>query len=271
MVSGALQNPINSLTGLTGSSDELRDQFIAQLLAILGDTRLLWLPEGTDTTTSTDKSLNENTITWDATVAARLSALGLGYSQSFSGTGQFGAVPDAANLSFGDGSADEPFSVVVLANVTDTAAARGFCGKWNAAGTQREWFFNIGTGDQLTLNLYDESADVQPSRASDGTITQGAVGLFAGVYSAATGGATAANDITLYENGLAVASTASNNASYVAMENGTSPLHVGSRGPSAELPMNGSMALMALCQKALTASEIWAIKTLCNGYFSLSL
>ena len=88
-------------------------------------------------------------------------------------------------------------------------------------------------------------------------------------YTAATGGATAANDITLYQNGAVIASTATNAGTYVAMENGTEPVEIGSNLTHTANYFDGSMALVAVCQKALSAADHLAIHTLCRSYFGV--
>ena len=251
------------------STSQARSRFIGQLLQLTGDTRLLWLPASTDTTTSTDQSLTGRTVTYDATIAARLSALGLGQKVSFNGSSQFGSTPDTANLSFGNASADSAMSVIVLANVTDTAATRVLVGKWDTASTLREWRFRLNGSDALLFELYDESVDKTPLRTSTGAATMGSWCLYGATYTAATGGATAGNDITLYENGLVKASTATNDASYVAMEDTTAQGMIGADGnsSSAQFFMSGAMALVIVCQKSLSASDHCAIRKLCEGYF----
>lgn len=251
--------------GLSDGS-QARADFVAQLGLILGDARLIWLPTGSETTTSTDQSLNGRTVTYDATIAARLSQQGKGYKVSFNGTSQYGQTPDVTNLSFGNGSADSAFSIVALANVTNTAASRALVCKY--AGSAREWLFQINTSDALLMALYDESVDIQVTRTSDSAITQGSLRLFGGTYSAATGGATAANDITLYQDGLAIASTASNNASYVAMEDTAAVVAIGALSTLLANFHSGDMAMVAVCQKALSASDHWNIRKLCEGYFA---
>ncbi len=249
---------------------EVREQFLGNMLAILGDTRLLWTPKGSDTTTSLDESLTGRTMTYDATIASRLSALGLGYAVTFNGTSQYASTPDTANLSFGNSTVDQPFSIVALVNVTDTAAARDIITKF-AGATSGEYAFRVAAGDTLVLAVYDDSTDVQPVRTSNAVITQGSWVLFGATYSAATGGATAANDMTLYQNGVVIASTATNNASYVAMEDTTNVVEIGAALAHTANFFNGSMALVAVCQNNLDASDHWAIKKLVNDYFGLAL
>lgn len=247
---------------------QARADFLGQILTITGDTRFLWTPVGSDTTTATDKSLNARTITWDATVAARLSRLGLGYAQSFSGSGQVGTAPDAADLSFGDASNDSAFSIVALINVTTGATQRGIVSKFDNSAAN-EYFLRVtATTNLLTLTLQDQSVPIGVSRNSSAAITVGGWTLV-GVSYDGTGGSAAADNVTMYENGLVKASTASNGAgTYVAMENLGSVLRVGAYGVNY---FAGQEALVLICAKELTASEHWAIKNLVNGYFGLSL
>lgn len=247
----------------------LTEQFIAQLLQITGDTRLFWMPKATDELTATDRSLNARTITWAQTAQGRLTRLGNGYSQSFSGSGQYGTVPDSDGLSFGNGSVDSAFSILVLGKITDSAAVRVLLSK--QAASNNEYVLQVGSTDLLALAVFDQSAAaVAPTRTSSAAISQAAWNFLAAVYSAATGGATAANDMTIYENGAVKASSATNQASYVAMENLTGLLGIAGTPAGTNL-LAGELALILMCQKALSASEVWAIKNLFNAYFHLAL
>jgi hypothetical protein len=264
--------PINTSGVFLPGEDAARAQFIGEMLTLTGDTRLFWIADNANTTTSTDRSLNASTITWDATVASRFTQQGFGFTQSFT-TSQWGATADRANLSFGTGAADSAFSIIVLANITDSAAARRLITKAEADSTDQEWFFQVASTDVLQLILTDQSAGVSASRASNAAVTQGSLALHAVTYTAATGGATAANDITIYQNGLVVASTATNNGAYVAMEDLTAQVVIGAvDGAAAANPagsFGGSMALAIVCQKSLTASDHWAIYQLCKGYYGI--
>ncbi len=252
------------------SKTQLRDRFVANLLAITGDTRLLWTPKPTDTTTSTDESLNGRTLTADATMASQLTALGNGYARTFNGSTNYLTTPDQANLSFGDGTTDSSFSVVALANVTNTANSRACLTKYT--GTDREWFFQITAADLLQLGIIDESVPVGANRDSNGAITMGSWRLFGATYDVTVGsGATAANGIALYQDGLAIASTATNNGTYVAMEGKAAAVEVGSVSTHTDSFFEGGMALIVLCLGALTASQHWALKKAVNAHFGLSL
>jgi hypothetical protein len=55
------------------------------------------------------------------------------------------------------------------------------------------------------------------------------------------------------------------------MENTSVGVMIGARNTTASGFFHGSLAMVLLCQKVLTADDYWAIKKLVNGYFGLSL
>ena len=64
------------------TGDQVDRQFVHDLLSVLGDCRLLWLPNLTDTTASTDESRHAAVITWSeslATFDTARSRLGSGF------------------------------------------------------------------------------------------------------------------------------------------------------------------------------------------------
>jgi hypothetical protein len=246
-----------------------RAAFLSGVSAILGaNQRLIYTPNGSDTTTSVESSSAGRTITWDATIAARVARLGNGWYQTFNGTTQYGIAPDTADLSFGNGTVDTPFSCFVVANVTSAAGARTFLAKSDAAN--QEYLFGVN-GNFLNYGQFDQSIPSTPTRGSNATITRGSWQTFSSTYSAATGGATAMNDVTFYGNGNVLASTAFNDAGYVAMEGLAAGLSIGARTAGTAEFYTGSLALVCLTQKLLTAAEHLAIKALCNKYFGLKL
>lgn len=247
-----------------------RAQFRSRLIqAMGGDVRFLWMPKANDATIITSEETSIGRIgTPDATVAARLSKLGLGYQQSFNGTDQYISYPDTADMSFNTaGTTDLPVSFIALANVTDTAAQRTLISKFNNT-TGNEWTFDVlGTNDCLRLLLADSSAAAFAIRTADAAVTQGSWHLFAATYDG-TGGATAANGIALYQDGVAVASTATNNASYVAMENLAGAVEIGSLGVHTLNFMSGSLALVAVANVG-AALKMVAITRLVQRYFGV--
>ena len=257
---------------LTPSPRLSRASFILGIEEILGDVRFLWTPQVGDAATSTDDSPTRRVITWDASVAARISAQGHGYVQTNTSAGtQGGSVPDTNDLSFNTaGLTDLAFSIVALANVTDTAAARTIFAKYDNAGTLREYLFNVGATDLLQLILYDESLDKLPFRQSNAAITMGSPHLFGATYNG-VGSTTAADGIVLYQDAAVIASTATNDALYVAMENTNTTPSVGRIDAATGQFMDGAFSLVAVCAGVLTLAQMVALKNQCNQYFSLAL
>lgn len=253
----------------TPSGDQVRDAFYSKLLAILGDVRLLWVPETGETTTSTDRSRNARTLTYDATVAARYSPLGSLWALDFNGTTHEADTPDADGLSFGDGAADQPFSIVVLVN-PDNVTSRSILTKYDAAtgDTKREWEFQLNGSPRIDLTLWDESAAATIVATSTGVPVTG-LQLLSATYD----GSAANTGIRLYRNGLGIARTLAGTGTYTAMENTASLVRLGFRQGTAagERFFDGQMAFVALVGRMLSADEQWSIKELVNSYYDLSL
>lgn len=182
---------------------------------------------------------------------------------TINGTDEEADTPDAAFWSRDDAAGANGFSIRFVMNVTDTAAVRSLLGKFDAtpAAELREWLWFVDTGDLLTLWLYDESANVLTARASDAAITMGSLRSFVVTYDGA-GGAAAGNTITLYDNGSVLASTPTNDASYVGMEDlATLPtlgfnIASGGIGNFFDGQMAGGPLGPLFVQRELTADEV---------------
>lgn len=207
----------------------VRASLSENVLAILGSTGTI-IPigdtnhENSGRTTVTSVGEEQTVFTYSEAVTAfdtPPTTLGPGKIPiiTFNGTDEEADGVDSAYWSRDDAGGANGFSIGAWVNVTDTANTRVILAKWNAtSGSEvREWQFGINDSDGLFLLLEDESANVQTQRASDATITQGSLRFFVMTYDGA-GGATAGDTITLYDNGAVLASTATNNASYVGME-----------------------------------------------------
>jgi len=158
----------------------------------------------------------------------------------FNGTDEEADSPDIAYFSVDD-SGNAGFSVGAWINVTNTASRRTILSKHRGSSTTlREWFLGLDSDDDFELRLTDESAGVQCVRLSDVVATHGVWTFLVATYDG-TGGSTAANGITLYVDGAVRASTATNNGSYVAMENLACLVMVGSQEVNVQ-PFDGKMA-----------------------------
>lgn len=255
------------------TGDQVDRQFVHDLLTILGDSRLLWVPGLADTTTATDKSRFARTMTYSESVKlfdTKPARRGSGTAVTFNGTDEEADTPDQANLSFGDSVVDEPFSVVALVNPAN-ATTRTILSKHDVTtgATKREWRLFLGSSGKLELEVWDESAAATLARYYNTPISTGTWALLGASYD----GSRAVTGISLYKDGLGVASLVNSSGSYVALENTASLVRLGfHQGAAAGAAFfNGKMAMVALTAKHVTADEMWATKTLANSYFGLSL
>ena len=250
----------------TPAGDQNRDAFYVALLGIIGyDARLIWTPETNETTTSTDRSLNERVITYDATVAARYSPLGSMWQIDFDGTDDEADTPDAAALSFGNSVTDEPFSVGVLCTPDVNNAAMTLIAKENAS-TAEEWNLRLNASGHLVLTLTDESA----SGTIVGTFAT-AVGTAVTLLGAGYDGTGANTGIQLYKNGAKVTTARSAAGSYVAMEDTTALVHLFARYTTKEEFFNGKGALSFITPRYLDDSAWWELKRLVNAYHDVGI
>jgi hypothetical protein len=249
------------------TGEQVDRQFRHDLLAVLGDCRLLWVPSLTDTTTSPEASRYGATITWSKNLAAfdtPPARLGAGVAVDFNGTDEEGDTPDADQLSFGDGASDQPFSVVALIAPDVNNVLMDIINKDD--GASREWLLFLGSGGDPEFRLYDHSSTGHIAR-KDGTPFGTSRGLLVGTYD----GSGAAAGIQLWKNAVPVADSDTSSGSYTSMENGSTLVHLGARNATASQFFNGTMSLVAVTAKELVVSEIWTIKELVNAYFGLSL
>ncbi|HPV97926.1 MAG TPA: hypothetical protein PLZ78_08880 [Spirochaetota bacterium] len=215
----------------------------------------------------TDLSNNSNAGTYNGTMlAADRLLLGRAWTLDFDGTDDYVSVADSDTLSFTNGSADSAFSIGGWIEVTDTAAGRSILAKWDAA-EKREYALTLGPDEKLVLNQYDET-----NNKMCGIVTKSALSAgwhFIVATQSGTGGATAMNTAIIYVDGLAVASTASNDAGYVCMQNQTTLLTIGAHkdvyGYGYFFPSD--MGQVFITGEALSAAAVWKMYLKTRGYY----
>ena len=164
---------------------------------------------------------------------------------------------DNANFSFGDGTIDSPFSLGAWLLMEEAVGtARSIIAKYRtSAATAREYDFRFGTDGKLVLELYDQSAAATEIATSTGTALDPFVWQF--VTMTYDGGETAPV-VNLYINATSVHDgTTAETGAYVAMEDLTEVLMVGSRNSAAQGQVFvGRVALPFVTGKELTAAEV---------------
>ena len=252
------------------TGDQVDGQLVSDLLRLLGDCRLLWLPNLTDTATSTDRSRFAAPITWSESLASWDTArarLGSGITVTFNGTDEEGDLPDTDRYSFGDGLADSPFSIVALVD-TDVADAVGAI--LSKGGTADEWILRIDATGRPEFLLSDASTGGVIGRQDATALPTSTRVLLVCTYD----GSEAESGIRIYLDAARVDDTGTSSGTYIAMENGPSLIGIGKAHTGAGAGTtfwDGGIALAALTAKALTPDEVWALKELVNCYFGLSL
>jgi len=198
---------------------------------------------------------------------------GLTWTISPNGTTDYLEFADSDDFSFGNGTNDSNFSIGGWFEILSDSAERCFISKWDStAGSElREWVFDNTSGStrKLRLYVYDESANAVAYRTQD---TASAAGwhFVVLVYDTAGGtGATFMNGLTMYVDGVVVASTATNNTNYVAMENLATVVRIGAYGGVASSFGKGDYGKLFITKEALTAAWCWRVFTETRGFYNL--
>ena len=255
----------------TAAATARRNAFIHDILDICGDVRLLWLPSITDTTTTTDASKNARVFTYDATIASRISVLGSGVQVSFNGTDQEADVPANTDFTFGDSATDGAFSIFALLNQTATTGIKTILSNYDltTGATKKEWWFYLDATEKLVFQCYDDSAGKYIGYTYNTALADGSNLFVAGTYD----GSALVAGIKLYSAAAALALTDASSATYVAMESKVGKVRLGmTYGTAAQANFfSGSMGLVVLCAKELSAADLWAIKAEINAFYGLAL
>jgi len=174
------------------------------------------------------------------------------------------STPDTADMSFGDGSNDSVMSVGGWIEVVNTGGSQRIISKSTGTSATSEWALSLGPTETLWLICYDASAGKLCYR---NTNTPLSVGLhFVTVTKDATGGATAMDATVIYVDGVAVASTATNDDNYVAMENLAVVPQIG-RDTSGSY-FAGDLGRLFVTPEELTAAKVWQLFEKTRGYYN---
>ncbi len=180
----------------------------------------------------------------------------------FDGVDDYVAVQDSAELSFGDGSNDRPFSISAWINA-DSTSDKIIAAKWG--GTKNEWFFGFDGTAHLIMAFQDESTAKDQQRRT--TAAQGSLeGSWHHVVMTynGSGGANAADGVKFYIDGVENASSTSlADGSYVAMEDQDNPVQLG--GISGHYFI-GHIDELAIYDHVLTADEAAVLYNSGTGY-----
>ena len=167
-------------------------------------------------------------------------------------------VADADQLSFGNGTADSPLTLELWFR-PDRMTKNQLLGKW-WDGLTSEYRLHLTSGI-IRLDLRDNSSNTTISAFTTGTYSSliGSWHHLAATYDG-RGGATAANGITIYVDGVSVPLFRQNSAAYVAMENLSAALQIGREGPNWK-QYDGALDEIRLWNVLRTPSQIQTYMT----------
>jgi hypothetical protein len=158
-------------------------------------------------------------------------------------------VPDAANLSFGNGTSDVDFSTITLIKFDDLSNNPRIAIKIKADGTGYEYVV-IPVSSELRAGLFDSSTGGNVTFQTTNTITLNQWVVLTTTYKAST------KDLKSYINNDAITTDISS-GTYVAMENSTGSLNIGfdPRNAAANV-LNGQINALSLLNVELTVEQV---------------
>ncbi len=205
----------------------------------------------------------EGTAALDGVASANtntLSAAGkISNAFDFSGTASV-AVSDNAALSFDD-SGSNPFSIAAWVYVTENNFGQHILAKYDdGVALDREWQFFLDSTLRFNFGLYDEANNATAFVRTIASLSTNQWHFVCGTYDS-SGGASAANGITLYVDGEAIASgdtfifTA---ATYSSMVAGATDVIIGARrdGAGVEANFNDKIDNVTLFGKELFGGDV---------------
>ena len=242
---------------------------IFDILGLMTDPRCLYMQfedPGAGTLYDASGQGHNGTYQGSMTTSDRI-IKSMGWALDFDGINDYISIPDHADLSFGDGTDDNPVTFFGVAEVVENAESQGIMSKFNANSNIREWYVSIDLNEKLKLAIYDESVDKEVYRITNNALSLGWHSYMI-TYDGA-GGATAADNIKIYVDGILVASTATNDASYVAMEHIAVDMHIGKYQTAFEKWFIGDIALSGIDGAQLSAYDAHRFHQLMKGIYGL--
>ena len=151
------------------------------------------------------------------------------YSFDFDGTDDYIEVPDADNLSFGNGTTDSPFSLSAWVKISNFNSAHIIFEKRDYANNNNdfEYVLAITSAGGINNNIYDNNIlNRRGRKTSDGLISLNTWYHIAMTYSG-VGGTNASDGIKTYLNGVRVDNADNQKNTYTAMHNTNQPFKIG--------------------------------------------
>ena len=194
------------------------------------------------------------------------------YALDFDGTDDHLTCADDAQWFMDDAGGANGCTFGGVIEITNTAAVQSVIGQWDlSTGAEARTFkIIVNAAEKVQILAYDESANVGCNYITDAALSVGYHVVH--VMYAGTGGAAAMNATKIYVDGVVVAGTATNDGSYVGMEDLAGLLWIGateSTAGAAELFFGGNMGLIFFTQDQFSADEVWDSYLTLRAFYNL--
>lgn len=176
----------------------------------------------------------------------------LGRCLDFDGSNEYVEIPDSNDFSFGNGAVDSPFSVSAWIYM-DSAANFSIISKYGT--DNREYYMTTAATGKLEIGFYSFDGTKTIGRRYNTALSTGQWYHIVMTYDG-RGGANAEDGIKLYVGGARKDDTDIKSGTYVAMDNGTSPVWI---GRSAVGYANGKIAQVMIYDYELSAAEVFEL------------
>jgi hypothetical protein len=268
-VSNVLGKDTNVWASDARTADQRTYMLAADILAVAESAKLI-LAGVTPSTSEADLSGNANAATYAGSMTVSNQGIkGDVYSLKFDGLDDRLSIADN-DVFTRDDSSGEGFSVCAWVQVNATTACQTIMSKYSAAtgNEAREWTFQLDEGERLQAQIYDETENAYSYATGATALTDDEWYFLSATYDG-RGGATAANGISLYVNGVSDSPTATNSASYVSMRNTESSVLIGARTGTAALDRfwTDKMGCVFYTPDILSAADIWRLYVNTRGYY----
>lgn len=266
-----VSNILNSITNqISLSNRNYGIELAKKILAFLPDPRLVIVPALNSPVagnTEIDYSGKGNVVTYYGSVATDKDLTGIVpvLNLGVGNASKYIAVADNNSLSFGNGSVDTPFTVVLWHDFKASVYSTVFAKHANNSNSEYMIDFRV-TSNKLYFSLRDISAGVTISCTTSSGLSEG-LQFLTFTYSG-VGGATAGDGLKIYRNGVLLPSTAVNNASYVSMENTAYAVSIGSWLAGSNY-LAGKLGAVALTGGELSQPTIENIYNATKSYYGL--
>lgn len=244
------------------------------ILGLMTDPRCLymqWDDPGAGTLYDMSGQGHDGTYEGAMTTEDRLME-NMGWKINLDSENDFIDLGDDDDFSFGDGTNDKPITIMAVFEVVNRSSTQMLASKYSTVtgNNLREWLLYLDGDEKLSFRIYDESEDVSCIRTTNAALSIG--WHSAKITYDGAGGANAADTIKIFIDGPLAASTASNDGSYVSMENLACDTYIGASKDADGNPntfMTGDMALLAIDGTEHSAYDAHRFHQLVKGLYGL--